>query len=121
MSGEIIELLVGIALAFIPFVIYLIAKKYPPKNINSFYGYRTNRSMKNVDTWQEANTYTNRLFVPVGILTLITVLISAILPGVPLGRVTTITTCVLVTLSLSILGITEWHLYKTFDENGNKR
>ena len=34
--------------------------KYPPKNINDFIGYRTYRSMKNMDTWIFANNYCGR-------------------------------------------------------------
>ena len=31
--------------------------KHYPKNINSMSGYRTTRSMKNMDTWKFANDY----------------------------------------------------------------
>lgn len=48
MSGEtsIILILLGISLIF-----YL----FPPPKINYFYGYRTKRSMKNIDNWKLAN------------------------------------------------------------------
>ncbi len=118
MSSEMIELLAGIALGFIPFVIYLIAKEYPPKNINSFYGYRTNRSMKNEDTWQEANIYANRLFIPVGILTII---IAIICYAYSSRQIVAITGFSLAILSIAVLGITEWHLHKTFDKHGHRK
>lgn len=38
---------------------YLFMKK-PPKNINGLYGYRTNRSMRNEETWQFANQLAGR-------------------------------------------------------------
>lgn len=31
--------------------------KYPPKEINRGWGYRTKRSMKNIDTWKFAHDY----------------------------------------------------------------
>lgn len=38
-------------------VISVAFKQFPPKKINSFYGYRTNASMKNNKTWKFANNY----------------------------------------------------------------
>ena len=35
--------------------------KRPPKKINSAIGYRTSRSMKNINTWQFAHHYCGRL------------------------------------------------------------
>ena len=36
-------------------------EKKPPREINSIYGYRTSRSMKNQDTWDFAHEYCGRL------------------------------------------------------------
>lgn len=54
----------------------LIMKLWPPKKINSFYGYRTPRSMKSKPAWDEANTYSAELMLWAGISTL---LVQAIL------------------------------------------
>jgi hypothetical protein len=35
-------------------------KNKPPKGINALYGYRTFRSMKNIDLWKEANQYSSK-------------------------------------------------------------
>ncbi len=35
----------------------LILKKFPPRNINSLYGYRTGRSMKSQQAWDFAQLY----------------------------------------------------------------
>lgn len=43
-----------------------LMKKRPPKKINALYGYRTERSMKNVDTWQFANAYSGALIWKIG-------------------------------------------------------
>ncbi len=37
------------------FLIELLWNKHPPKKINSIYGYRTIRSMKNRETWEFAH------------------------------------------------------------------
>src|SRR5262245_10740586 len=44
-------------------VIAVLTKLFPPKNINSFYGYRTRRSMQNENAWREANTYNSNALV----------------------------------------------------------
>lgn len=40
--------------------------KYPPKSINGLIGYRTGRSMKNMDTWFFAQIYCGRLWWKIG-------------------------------------------------------
>lgn len=39
------------------FLVGLIMKYFPPKEINGLYGYRTNRSMKNKTAWDFAQKY----------------------------------------------------------------
>lgn len=48
----------------------LLMKFLPPKKINSFYGYRTPRSMKNQLAWEEANSFSAKLLLWAGISTL---------------------------------------------------
>lgn len=59
---------------FIPAVMlacgYLMYKR-PPKDINGLIGYRTERSMKNRETWEFAHDYCGRLWVRSGVLSLI--------------------------------------------------
>ena len=40
--------------------------KHSPKNINGLIGYRTTRSMKNMDTWKFAHKYCGRLWWRIG-------------------------------------------------------
>lgn len=42
----------------------------PPKNINSMYGYRTSRSMKNQQTWDYAHQVCGKLWFRAGIVML---------------------------------------------------
>ncbi len=92
---------------------------FPPKKINSVYGYRTPFSMLNQDTWTEANTYFNLkylqfafgnfavslgLFFVLPALSLITlVAVSAVFP------------------TLLAMFLTSKHLDKIFDEKGQRK
>ena len=48
------------------FVAGLIVMKFPPKKINSLYGYRTSRSMRNQQSWDLAQQYSSRQMVLIG-------------------------------------------------------
>lgn len=45
--------------------------KHCPQDINGLMGYRTSRSMKNIDTWKFAHTYCGKLWWKMGWITLI--------------------------------------------------
>ena len=54
--------------------------KHCPKRINNIVGYRTTRSMKNMDTWRFANEYCGRLWYKMGLFMLaFSVLVSVLL------------------------------------------
>jgi uncharacterized membrane protein len=58
----------------IPLVMIICGRmmwKNPPKRINSIIGYRTSRSMKNMDTWNFAHDYCGRLWWKMGWIVLI--------------------------------------------------
>ncbi|GGH22606.1 SdpI family protein [Mucilaginibacter phyllosphaerae] len=50
----------------------LIQKRYPPQEINSLYGYRTSRSMKDKQNWDEGNRYSTRMMIKCGVVLVIT-------------------------------------------------
>ena len=60
-----------------------LMKLWRPKKINSFYGYRTPRSMKNQIAWEEANSYSADLMLWAGVSTLVIQLISYVTIGGP--------------------------------------
>lgn len=69
----------------IPFIMMLAGRmtwRHMPENINGVIGYRTSRSMKNMDTWKFADAYCGKLWYKTGkILFLPTIiLIISILP-----------------------------------------
>ena len=49
-------------------VIAVLTKLFPPKKINSIYGYRTRRSMQSEDAWREANTYSSNAMIVLAVL-----------------------------------------------------
>ena len=54
---------------FIPFIMIVVGRmtsKHCPKNINSLIGYRTTRSIKNMDTWKFAHNYCGKLWWKIG-------------------------------------------------------
>lgn len=53
--------------------------KYPPKEINAVFGYRTSRSMKNKETWEFAHRYCGKLWYRCGWVMLL-VSVAALLP-----------------------------------------
>ena len=67
----------------IPIVMVIAGRmmwKHCPKHINSMLGYRTTRSMKNMDTWRFANEYCGRLWYKMGLFMLaFSVLVSVLL------------------------------------------
>jgi len=98
----------------------LIFRYFPPKKINPFYGYRTNSSMRNPETWELANRFAARLMVQLGVLLAGVGIITFVLPPTPL-------TGTFVGIALVILSafmqfyFTEKHIRKTFDDHGNRR
>ncbi|CAB1250649.1 SdpI family protein [Clostridium sp. WLY-B-L2] len=95
----------------------IIPKIVRPKKINSWYGYRTEISMKNQDMWNEGNRYSTNQYILAGIILLILGKIGyyflqgkgylvPLIGFIPVLMVTVFTT--------------EKHLKKTFDENGKR-
>jgi hypothetical protein len=89
-------------------VIRLVFLKFPPKNINSIYGYRTARSMKSQKIWDAANSYWTRLFFKRNSAALI-------IPLIPFYSFKFNCTIVL----LATIPSTEKHLAENFDKDGN--
>jgi uncharacterized membrane protein len=70
MSFGLIMLLVMLIIPLIMVGFGMLFMKNPPKSINSFYGYRTKRSMKNQDTWDFAHYYCGKLWLVCGLVSL---------------------------------------------------
>lgn len=57
--------------AIILLVVCLIWYIRPPKEINSFFGYRTPNSKKSLRNWEVANKYSSKLFLLLTIILLV--------------------------------------------------
>lgn len=109
----------------IPFLMIFAGRmmwKHTPKNINGVIGYRTRRSMKNIDTWRFANYHCGKLWCKIGKIMLFP---STILHLPFYGRsveATGIFGAILCTIQTIILLIsifpTEKALKKNFTEDG---
>lgn len=99
--------------------------KHCPQKINGIYGYRTKRSMKNMDTWKFAHDYCGRLWWKIGWIMLVpSVLIQ--LPFVhssedTIGTVGAVLCTIQVVVLIGSIFPTEAALKKTFLEDGSRR
>ncbi len=98
--------------------------KRPPKNINSLFGYRTSRSMKNQNTWNFAHHFCGRLWLYCGLILFpVSAIPMLLLFNKSEGIIATVglIICVihLIVLLCSIIP-TENALKKHFDDNGNE-
>lgn len=106
---------IGLAFALLGGVLF---KLFPPKNINSIYGWRSRLAMRNKDTWAEAQRYGSNAFIVGGIiLALIGVIIQATLP-----KLDDLIIFILILLGTSaIIFAGEVHLRKFFNRDGSKK
>lgn len=105
-------------------VMGMVFSKAAPKDINYIYGYRTNMSMKNRDTWEFAHKYFGKFWIYMGIISLpISIIPMLFVTGGGESLVGTVGSIVtIVNLILLIIPIipTEIALRKNFDKDGNK-
>ena len=99
--------------------------KHCPKQINGFLGYRTSRSMKNMDTWKFAHEYCGRLWWRVGLIMLVPS-VAALIPFYKSNQDTiTIVGSIISAVQLAILIIsvipTELALKSAFNDDGTRR
>ena len=113
---------------FIPLVMIVVGRmtwKHCPKNINSLIGYRTTRSMKNMDTWKFAHEYCGKLWRKLGWL----IMILTVLMYIPLyqsnDNIIGIAGVVLITIQCTVLIIsiypTEKALKEHFTDDGTRK
>ena len=99
--------------------------KHCPKQINMIYGYRTARSMKNMDTWKFAHDYCGRIWWKTGLI----MLVPSVLLQIPfyrsseetIGIVGLILCAVQLVVLIASIFPTEAALKKSFDSDGKRR
>ena len=101
-------------------VISLIFFYFPPKKINLIYGHRTSMSMKNQDTWQEANKRSTHMIILVSALTCILQLTGIVFN---INQETTILYATIFLVAGLIIGVIviEKKLKAIFDKDGNRK
>lgn len=112
----------------IPVVVIVTGRimwKHYPKNINGLVGYRTSRSMKNMDTWKFANEYCGRLWYKMGLFMLaLSVFVSVVLLGTNdstysiISLIFVLVQCVVLIVSIFPVEIA---LKKMFKEDGTRK
>jgi uncharacterized membrane protein len=104
------------------FVIGILVKINTPKDINTVSGYRTVASMKNQDTWTEANKFSDLMLMVAGIVGSVVGAIMFIIftknPDIT-AFFSAVISCALVFL-FSIV-FTELYLKIIFDGNGKRK
>ena len=118
-------LLCDLLIPVIMFVGGLVMVKHCPRQINGLLGYRTARSMVNMDTWKFAHTYCGKIWWKAGAI--LSVLTAGVhLPFYHSGEdVLGILSMVVMFLQLAVLLLslipTERALKKTFHDDGSRR
>lgn len=96
-----------------------------PKEINSAFGYRTKKSMKNRETWEFAHKYFGRMWYISGLIVLpMSIIVMLFVIGQNEDIVGNIGAGICVVQMIPLIGsvfVTENALKKNFDENQNKR
>lgn len=103
---------------------YMMYKR-TPKAINLVYGYRTKRSMKNMDTWNFAHNYFGRLWIKIGCPLLVpSVIIQFLFKNSSDDAIVTMS-IILMAVQLCVASVpiiwVEKALKDNFDEYGNKK
>lgn len=57
-------------------VLGLAMVKFPPRKINPWYGYRSQSSMKNRETWEYAQRVSSRRFILIGLVMFLVVIVE---------------------------------------------
>lgn len=97
----------------------LILHKYYPKKINYFVGYRTTRSKKNIETWNEANSYSTKLLIKYSFLVLVVIILAVVFVGKfynNLGAVIMLSMILSLVSIIRMVILTEKHLKNMFGD-----
>mgnify|MGYP000271205012 CR=1 FL=1 len=100
------------------FFFSLVFYYFPPKKINKWYGYRTNRSMLNETIWQFSNLEFNTAFVKYAGISFIVAILLASIISVELSWQPMV--ILVITLAVSVIK-TEQSITKNFDEEGKRK
>ncbi|MGB4590080.1 MAG: SdpI family protein [Clostridiaceae bacterium] len=89
--------------------------KRPPKNINIFYGYRTSRSMRNMDSWIYAHQRCGKLWIKLGPILFFLILLSKLLIPLDEEILSLIHMAILIFSLFATIVVVEKNLKRKFD------
>ena len=123
------DIVIVISCLLIPVIMIIsgyLMKAKTPKKINGIYGYRTERSMKNKETWNFANKLCGDIWLKVGLIMLIiSAVITAIISINKDENAFAVASIVILLVQTIILIATivpvEKALRNKFDEDGNPK
>lgn len=88
-KSQIANIIVSILIGLIFYGSAILLRKFPPNDVNALYGYRTARSMKHKELWNEGNQYSAKLMKKYGIyFTVLGIAISLIFKGLSITFIT---------------------------------
>ena len=117
MSNE-TQLFIALGYCIFMFIFMKVLIKYTPKEPSHIYGYRTRRSLKNQDTWTEANSFANNFLMKISVWSFLLPPLSYFLFPQETVFITIVGNCFFIVL---VLFFTEHHMSKIFDENGIRK
>ena len=125
MGYWIFMLAMGLLFPAIMILFGAVFTKAAPKKINYIFGYRTDMSMKNRDTWEFAHKYFGKLWFRLGLLLIpITVIPMLFVIGNTQNVVAAVGLIVSFVNTVTLIGpvfFTENVLNRTFDKDGKRK
>jgi len=122
------SVLILLLLSILPFMVIIFGRIFmykAPKRINWAYGYRTDRSMKNEQTWAFAHQTIGKVWFYGGMVLELVIFITIVVfyELEVIFNDTIVTVFMLLPLLFMFITIsyTEQRLKKTFDDKGNKK
>ena len=112
------QLLFGLGYCGFMVILFAVLKKYPPKKINHWYGYRTHRSMSNTTIWKAANQFAAQWALRLSLYSLIVPIVCYFLFPSNNFLISILVNTLAV---VAIIPLTENYLNKHFDKNGNPK
>ena len=101
-------------------VISLIFFYFQPKKINPIYGHRTSMSMKNQNTWKEANKRSTHMMILVSALTCFLQVVGIVFNFNLDTTILNATVFLVISLIIGVIVI-EKQLKTIFDKDGNRK
>lgn len=111
------SLLAGLVFLFMGYFI----RRFPPKSMKTWYGYRSFYSTQNIETWNAANVHAAYISRRIGILLLVFGIVCSFVFSAQTELFFYVTISPVVIGALYMVGYTEWRLGQEFDEEGKKR